>query len=301
MLIEDKFKFYCKITRPFLLFILLISCADPVRGAAFESINVGARPIGLAGAFVAVADDGFAAGYNPAGLVRVTKRRVDSSYSDLYNLGLLNHSYMSYTQPKLGRGTAAVSWTGLSTSSKVQFISYSENTFGMSFGYPIYRGLSLGTTLKYYWVNYTKRATGYGFDLGLLLRFMEGYRVGVMMRNTNHPKIRWATGAVDRLPIEWQIGGSAEIGRRGLATLQWDSTTDRGVKDTLRLGGEYWMQDRRAPVRVGFRGGVIRMPGADWMFTAGTSGIFRNFEIIYALQYHQDLDEQHTFSMNFSF
>ena len=36
-------------------------------GAAFNDIGVGARPLGMGGAFVALADDGNAANYNVAG------------------------------------------------------------------------------------------------------------------------------------------------------------------------------------------------------------------------------------------
>lgn len=270
-------------------------------GAAFEALNVGARSIGMGGAFVAVADDGTAAYYNPAGLTRLGQRRIESSYTDLYNLGLLNRSYLSYAQPKLGRATAAVSWNGMSTSQKVTFINYSENTFGFSVGYPVYRGLSAGTTLNYYWVSYDKKATGYGFDMGLLFRFLRDYRIGVLMRNSNHPKIRWATGAIDRLPISWEIGCSADLSRRTLLSVQWDRSAESNDNMLFKLGGEYWLTDRRAASRAGVRAGVVRYPRNKWMFTGGLSAIFKGFEIVYAMQYHFDLDDEHTFSMNFAF
>ena len=46
---------------------LLIMCAGGAV-AAFNDIGVGGRPLGMGGAFVALADDGNAASYNPAGL-----------------------------------------------------------------------------------------------------------------------------------------------------------------------------------------------------------------------------------------
>ena len=47
---------------------LFISIFTPMTFAAFNDIGVGARPLGLGGAFVALADDGNAASYNSAGL-----------------------------------------------------------------------------------------------------------------------------------------------------------------------------------------------------------------------------------------
>ncbi|OGH55344.1 MAG: hypothetical protein A3G34_11825 [Candidatus Lindowbacteria bacterium RIFCSPLOWO2_12_FULL_62_27] len=284
-------------------FWILILCGLPgaASAAAFEAMMVGARPVGMGGAFVAVADDGLAAHYNPAGLANLKMRRIDSAYSDLYNLGLLKRNYMSYAHPKLGRAGAAISWNGLATSQKVTFIDYSENAYGFSVGFPVYRGLAVGSTLKYYWVNYDKKATGYGFDLGVMLRFMMDYRFGVMLRNASHPKIRWATGAIDYLPITWEMGLAADVGRHTLVSIQWDRQADNNDRSLFRVGGEYWLTERRASTRLGVRAGAVRHPMNKWAFTGGLSAVLKGFEAVYGLQFHYNLDEEHTFSLNWAF
>ena len=45
--------------------VLFISIFAPIANAAFNNIDIGARPLGFGGAFVALADDGNAANYNP--------------------------------------------------------------------------------------------------------------------------------------------------------------------------------------------------------------------------------------------
>ena len=51
--------------------------------APFLRMGLGARAISMGGAFTAVADDGFASYYNPAGLPYLTKRHFTSTYSFL--------------------------------------------------------------------------------------------------------------------------------------------------------------------------------------------------------------------------
>ncbi len=269
--------------------------------AAFETLNVGARPTGMGGAYVAVADDGLAAFYNPAGLTSLKRRRVESSYTDHFNLGLINRNFLAYAQPKIGRGAMAVSMNNLSTSQKVRFIDYSENTFGFSFAYPVWRGLSAGATLKYFWVNYDKRATGYGYDLALLLRLAGDYKFGILMRNANHPNIRWQTQATDRLPTEWEIGVSGSIGRHGIVSFQWDRSSESRENSLLKFGGEFWVNDRRAATRAGIRGGLILDSNQDWIYTAGMSVVIKALEFSYGVRFHFDLDAEHTFSLNFGF
>src|SRR5215467_15040209 len=73
--------------------------------AAFEDTGWGARPVGMGGAFTAIADDSNAPLYNPAGLVQVQWNEVSAMYSRLFS-GLtlysgddtvhLDQSYVSF-------------------------------------------------------------------------------------------------------------------------------------------------------------------------------------------------------------
>ena len=60
-------------------------------GQSMEQIPTGARPLGMGGAFVGVADDANALNWNPAGLPGLRRTEFTSSYSNLYELGI-SHS-----------------------------------------------------------------------------------------------------------------------------------------------------------------------------------------------------------------
>src|SRR5882724_3034356 len=53
--------------------------------AAFVDTGWGARPVGMGGAFTAIADDSNAPLYNPAGLVQVQWNELSAMYSRLFS------------------------------------------------------------------------------------------------------------------------------------------------------------------------------------------------------------------------
>lgn len=75
-------KFISKYTVSILIFIFCLFSSTTGYSAAYSKFYTGVRPIGMGGAFVAVADDSNTIFYNPAGLSRVNK----------FTLGLLNPS-----------------------------------------------------------------------------------------------------------------------------------------------------------------------------------------------------------------
>ena len=66
--------------------------------AEFLKVPVGARAIGMGGAFVAVADDATASFWNPAGMVYLPYREVLFQHSEQFG-GLENHDYLSGVIP----------------------------------------------------------------------------------------------------------------------------------------------------------------------------------------------------------
>ena len=62
--------------------LLLVVSAAPAHAQVFEA--VGARALGMGGAFVAVADDATAIYWNPAGLINVVSSAVLDGAADRY-------------------------------------------------------------------------------------------------------------------------------------------------------------------------------------------------------------------------
>ena len=59
-----------------------LAADEGAHAAEFLSHGVGARALGMGGAFVAVADDATATYWNPAGLTKVKKHSFSAMYSD---------------------------------------------------------------------------------------------------------------------------------------------------------------------------------------------------------------------------
>lgn len=63
--------------------LLLATCARADEGAAFLKLGVGARALGMGGAYTAVAEDVSAMGWNPAGLSGLAKKELGVTHAEL--------------------------------------------------------------------------------------------------------------------------------------------------------------------------------------------------------------------------
>ena len=110
------------------LFIILLASSEVF--GAFQDIGTGARPLGMGGAFVAIADDANTVLYNMAGLTQLESSEFTAMYAALFqgmqedNIG---NSFVSYAMPAGKFGTFGLS--GLMLGSNL----YSENIFTLSF------------------------------------------------------------------------------------------------------------------------------------------------------------------------
>jgi hypothetical protein len=80
-----------------LVFVPLDASATKYAGA-FMDIGGGARPLGMGGAFVAVANDASTVYYNPAGVTGRTQRQLLFMHSERFG-DLVNYNFGSYMQP----------------------------------------------------------------------------------------------------------------------------------------------------------------------------------------------------------
>lgn len=76
------------------LILLLAFAAIPNARADFEDMGWGARPMGMGGAFVGLADDSRAVFYNPAGLAYIRRTELSGDYARLHG-GLKDQSTLS--------------------------------------------------------------------------------------------------------------------------------------------------------------------------------------------------------------
>src|SRR5262245_47857491 len=105
-------------TRRIALLVLLASAArlgagSSALGGVFSAVGVGTRPLGMGGAFVALADDANAVQENPAGMAFFDKaaRFAGFTHSSLFGLSELSRDYLSYAQADSGYSAFGLAWS----------------------------------------------------------------------------------------------------------------------------------------------------------------------------------------------
>jgi len=165
-------------------------CSALVLAAPENAFNIfksgiGARALAMGSAFVAVADDSTAVVWNPAGLAQLNDTRIGGMSTDLYGLGL-THQFIGAvtTFQNLGVGLA---WERGSTT----YVPYSGGVMGGSGTWD--QSVILGTlatnimdiglagaNVKYYMeAGDGHSASGFGFDLGVLVNLGDMFTIGV--------------------------------------------------------------------------------------------------------------------------
>ncbi len=112
---------------------------EGAHAAEFLSHGVGARALGMGGAFVAVADDATATYWNPAGLTKVKKHSFAAMYSDTFSTGdggwlsrgLVTYNFVNYVYQIEDIGSIGLSWIrlGVDDIPRTTFIDVNNNGF----------------------------------------------------------------------------------------------------------------------------------------------------------------------------
>jgi hypothetical protein len=261
-----------------LLLVLLFCLGDAQAG--FERRDQGARPIGMGGAFVAIADNAWAIIFNPAGLVQLHGDEIGAFYSPqpfgMTELSLASFAFVHATS----RGNF-----GLSVN-RFGFDLYREVSGVLSYANSYRDVFSFGINLTYNSLaikNYGS-ASAIGVDIGILATVTRGLRWGFFAANVNAPSI----GQVkEKLPQVYTSGLSFRPADGLLLGL--DVIKDIRYPTLLRGGLEYELVEP-----VSFRLGVGSNP------TKFSSGLGIHYSFVhfdYAMTTHPDLGLSHQFSV----
>lgn len=321
-----------------LIVTMVLGSAEPARAdkyaAEFLKLGVGARALGMGGAFVAIADDATAAFWNPAGLGRSDTGELLFMHSEHFG-NLANHDYLGYVQPLDTSTRSAVgiglirfavddiivtrdAFEDLNDSGEWEpgepiltdrFTSDSDVEYGLLLSYA--RGLSdrllLGGNLKLLRQGLLDNtAFGMGLDIGMLYDVSEQLTAGLRIADLTDTQLSWDTGrreSVDRsvaLGLQWHRRIDSLRGSVVAAgDVNWldgrDETSQIGSGFDSQGGFEYWYSDMVA-ARVGSDAGN---------FTAGAgfllSGVMRGLAVDYAFLAHDELDDAHRVSASVKF
>jgi len=173
-----------------------------------NQMAIGARPIGLGGAFSAVANDGNAIFWNPAGIVTLQRQEIITMYSSLYkNLGMEN-SYLGYVMPLGDNHAFGVDWLHLGMDDTE--LGFRRDSFNLAYSLrlPSIGGWnwSVGSKLKFVDTDITLdgtslgQANGYGFDFGLIVNPVENLRFAVVGRDVGGTSVTYDVTSEEILP-----------------------------------------------------------------------------------------------------
>ena len=257
--------------------------------AKFLSIPVGARALGMGGAYVAVANDASGMYWNPAGTARVYQSEAIFSHADW--IADLNFNYGGVIIATGGGGTVGVNFTSLTTDEMErtsvqqpegtgQFFSVGSFAVGVSYATNLTEWFSIGANAKY--INeyiWNSSAAGFAIDVGTLfttpfpgLRFGAGIsNFGTKMRidgddlivlkdispnagNNANVNARLSTDAFE-LPLTLRIGFAYEpiATEDELLTLVADALHPNDNAESINVGGEIQAFQRIIALRAGYK------------------------------------------------
>jgi hypothetical protein len=221
---------------------------------AFLRNGTGARPLGMGGAFTAVAEGAETVYYNPGGLGYITNIDFTSSYK---TLSLDRHfGFIAVSLPIRNEATMAASWVNAGVSDVIGRgnsrqilgeIGNSSNAFALSFGKALHERFSFGANLRYVQEKLDDLETfTIGFDMGVLGRPHEFVSLGAIIQNLGS-SYRWesskywseGTSYEESFPLVAKFGAAGRL-LSGRLIPAIDLETSDKSEIRFRAGVEYW-------------------------------------------------------------
>ncbi len=240
---------------------VVLKAGDRV-GAAFLKIGVGAKAIGMAGAYTAVSNDATALYWNPAGIAGLHKKEFSLMHAE--HIADMGFDFAGFTMPvgKYGQnrsGTMGVSFSKLSQTdqegrgdNREQTGSFkaSDMAFAMSYARPVMSNLYAGSTLKLIKSSIgNDSANAMALDIGGMYHMSKlPVSLGLAVRNISHG-IKYIN-EVDYLPLTFALG-AAYLTPLGLSASVEFTHMPYDGKNTFSMGTEYLVLSKLA-LRAGY-------------------------------------------------
>lgn len=263
-----------------IFFIFVFMCCSilkmfaGVNPSAFLNTGVGARAMGLGGAFVSLSDDATAMYWNPAGLAKNNRysitamgQSLSSTKWDTLNDINPQYQYIGITFPlnnfsipgiynkantfgigMISSGLKNVTYTTLDSSGKIVRDTFDdiENAYFISYGFPVLfsrnNDIYAGLTLKYITQTFTKieGASAYGFDADFgLIYTLNNFNVGFLLQRG--VDLKWSNGRTDLGALTTKLGISNKfIIKNNFSLLgSFDVTQRQNQPLTANFGTEF--------------------------------------------------------------
>jgi hypothetical protein len=258
--------------------------------------GVGARPLAMGRAFVAVADDPNAIYLNPAGLGEMDALGITSMSTQLINR--VDYKMVGGVYPFAG-GTVGVGYMGTSTPAGFRRddkgvlidpnpMSYTSNFLLLSYGRKMKAGgmknAAFGGSLKVINNSFSgvdASGTGFDADLGFILHPNDKLSLGLNYKNLfPGESVTWDTNAKEEVPSIFKAGAAYKVRDNLLVALDLDFATD-STPMTLHAGAEFKPFSILA-LRAGLDQEVASQSSTSLEITYGVGLNIKNFHFDYA-------------------
>jgi len=291
---------------------LIIFISSNVFSQARSQIFIGARPLALGETFTAIADDGNAVYWNPAGLPTLKRIEFNSMYANLYGIKGLKNLYLSFVYPLTPRYVLGMSWFNFGFGDEE--LEYYRNKANLSFGARVFKNLFLGANVKY--VNTDARLDGYsegkaygfGFDVGgvyslpLTKSFIDHINLAVMAHDIGGTAITYSDVKTSENILPQNLRFGFAIYPQDEISLKWLTLSDALIAfdfdDRFHVGAEGWLFENLA-LRSGFQKDLHTDESPTYSIGASIKFPYISMKLDYAYIIPPTLSATHLFSLSF--
>lgn len=290
-----------------ILLILIILCYARAGFSLPIDLQLGARPQGMGGAFVAMVDDVNAVYWNPAGLTQIKTVEAAFMHVSPFSIDEASIDFSSLAIPMSQISALGISWIHQGAELEegrghtYKKSDMSEDTFVLSLARKFTPNMSSGINIKRLKINSdVGGGGGFGYDLGLLyttqnlmlgIGQLDTFSFGIMCRNS------FTDLKDESVPTTLRMGIATKVfqGRVGLsADLEKKKEVNKEENSyQFHLGAE-GMMTRNVLFRAGIDDGDL---------TYGLGFLLYNWELDYAFYRikEYDLDYSHRISATLKF
>jgi len=226
--------FVTRSVRFFLMMLVTLAGADDALGqrvakygADFLAGGVGARALGMGGAFISVADDVYAGFWNPAGLPEVDAREVSYMHAERFS-GIVSFDYTGFAVPFSDRSVLGVSLirSGVNDikntldawdaerdqpipdpESAITTFSAADYALLVAYGKRVTKAFSFGVTSKIIRRNIGAFATAWGYSMDIGVRYRTpSWHLGATVQDVTTMLQSWSVDT-DRLAAIQDVFG----------------------------------------------------------------------------------------------
>ena len=293
----------------------------------------GARPLGMGGAFVAVADDANAIFSNPAGLSTISEWSLTSMSTQL--LQKVDYTLVGGTY-RIGPGTLGIGYIGTSSTAGYKYneygtqessspIAYTSSLILISYGLDLSKAMDMGSEMGMLAVGATAKmiskgfsdiddasASGMDLDLGLTFRPNDSpFSLGAAIKNlADGSSVTWKSGSKENLERSLKAGASAKLSGEGglyklvpgdlFGSIDIELRGD-GKPMVFHVGSEY-KPIKYLAIRLGVDQDPVSEGKTSTSLTAGVGVEYLGFNFDYAYRVNPDASElsNHYFSLSYA-